>query len=47
MYANTHMLVYIYIDLSGPGNVKASVKTYAGFGKLVVFVAQFPHFLHF
>lgn len=47
VYANTHMLVYIYIDLSGPGNVKASAKTYAGFGKLAVFVAQFPDFLHF
>lgn len=41
VYANTHMLVYIYIDLSGPGNVKASAKTYAGFGKLAVLLHSF------
>lgn len=47
VYTNTHMPIYIYIDLSEPGNVKTSAKTYAGFGKLFVLVAQFPDFLHF
>lgn len=46
VYTHTHMLIYIYIDLSEPGNVKASAKTYASFGKLFVLVAQFPDFLH-
>lgn len=46
MHMYTHMPIYIYIDLSEPGNVKASVKTYAGFGKLFVLVAWFPDFLH-
>lgn len=45
VYTHTHMPIYIYIDLSEPGNVKASAKTYAGFGKLFVLVAQFPDFL--
>lgn len=36
------MPIYIYIYLSEPGNGKASAKTYAGFGKLVLLVAQFP-----
>lgn len=47
VYTRTHMPIYIYIDISEPGNVKASAKTCAGFGKLFVLVAQFLDFLHF
>lgn len=45
VYTHTRMPIYIYIDQSEPGNGKASAKTYAGFGKLVLLVAQFPDFL--
>lgn len=46
VYTHAHMRVYVYIDLSEPENVKPSAKTYAGFGKLFVVVAQFHNFLH-
>lgn len=46
VYTHTRMPIYIYIDLREPGNGKASAKTYAGFGKMVLLVAQFPDFLH-
>lgn len=39
------MPIYIYIDLSELGNGKASAKTYAGFGKWILLVAQFPELL--
>lgn len=45
IHTYTHSYLYI-IDLREPGNGNASAKTYAGFGKLVLLVAQFPDFLH-